>query len=152
MVLKINISEKSGKTYHLELDNQVFIDKKLHEKIEGKDISKDLEGYEFEITGATDNSGFTLMENIEGTVLKKVLLGYGKGMHKRVRREGKKKVSNFKPKGLRLRKTVRGNTISEEVSQINLKIIKEGNKSLKDIFPDQNLPKEKKEEKAEKQE
>ena len=127
-MFKINISEKSGKTYHLESESEEFNGKELHDKIEGKDLSGDLNGYEFEITGASDNAGFTSMEEVEGTGLKKVLLGYGKAMHKRSRREGKKKVSNFKPKGLRRRRTVRGKVISPAVVQINLKIVKEGGK------------------------
>ena len=149
MVFKINIAEKNGKTFHLESDSEEFLEKELHNTMNGKDISADLEGYEFEITGASDNAGFTSMENVEGATLKRVLLSYGKGMHRRPRREGKKKVSNFTPKGLRLRKTVRGKVISPAVVQINLKILKEGNKKLADIFPDQNQKKveEKKEDK-----
>jgi len=137
MTFKINISEKSGNTYHLESDSEELMGKELHNKIEGKDISADLSGYEFEITGASDNAGFTAMENVEGTGLKKILLRYGKGMHKRPRREGKKKISNPRPKGLRLRKTVRGKIISPAIVQINLKILKEGNKKLSEIFPEQ---------------
>ncbi|MDD5012410.1 MAG: S6e family ribosomal protein [Candidatus Nanoarchaeia archaeon] len=144
MVFKINIAEKNGKTYHLELESEELMGKELHDKLEGKDISTDLSGYEFEITGASDTSGFTSMENVEGTGLKKLLLSYGKGMHRRPRREGKKKVSNFTPKGLRLRKTVRGKVISPAIVQINLKILKEGGKKLSEVFPDQNQPKEKK--------
>jgi small subunit ribosomal protein S6e len=145
MAFKINISEKNGKTYHLELESEEMIGKELHDKIYGKDISANLEGYEFEITGASDSAGFTALESVEGTSLKKVLLGYGKAMHKRPRREGKKKVSNFKPKGLRMRKTVRGKVISPAIAQINLKILLEGSKKLSEIFPEQNQPKEKKE-------
>jgi len=141
MVFKINLSEKQGKTYHLESESQEFIGKELHDKIKGEEFSPELIGYEFEITGTTDNAGFTSLENVEGTGLKRVLLSYGKGMHKRVRREGKKKVSNFKPKGLRLRKTVRGKIISEEITQINLKTLKEGNKKLEEVFPEQNQKK-----------
>ncbi len=137
MAFKFNIGTKSGKTFKLETEAQSVVDKMIRSVVQGEEISPDLAGYEFEIAGASDGSGFTLMENVEGVGLKKVMLGYGKGMHKRVRREGKKKVSNFKPKGLRLRKTVRGKLISNEVVQINLKILKEGNKKLEDVFPEQ---------------
>jgi len=44
--------------------------------------------------------------------------------------------------GLRLRKTVRGKVISQLTSQINLSVLKVGTKSLSEIFPDQNKPKE----------
>ncbi len=136
-MFKINISEKTGKTYHLEAEAKELIEKKLHDKIDGKDISQDLVGYEFEITGASDKAGFTVMENVEGIGLKKVLLSYEKGMKKKPRKEGKKKLSKNRPKGLRLRKTVRGKIISKAISQINLKVLKEGEKKLTDIFPEQ---------------
>ena len=141
MAFKINISEKIGKTYHLEAEAKELIEKKLHDKVDGKDISQDLVGYEFEITGASDKAGFTVMENVEGIGLKKVLLSYEKGMKKKPRKEGKKKLSKNRPKGLRLRKTVRGKIISSAISQINLKVLKEGEKKLVDIFPEQSKPK-----------
>lgn len=134
MVFKINIGEKSGKTYKLETEAEALVDKELHQTIDGKEIRDDLEGYEFEITGASDKAGFTAMESVPGIGLKRVLLTYGKGMHKRPKREGKKKISNHNPKGLRLRKTVRGKIISPEIVQVNLKVVKKGKKSLKDIF------------------
>jgi small subunit ribosomal protein S6e len=137
-MFKINISEKSGKTYKLEAEAEGLIEKSLHDKALGEEILPDLKGYEFEITGASDKAGFTAMENVEGVGLKRVLLTYGKAMHKRPRREGKKKVSNPKPKGLRMRKTVRGQVISPEIIQINLKTLKEGAKKLSEIFPEQN--------------
>ena len=142
MAFKINISEKTGRTFHLDAESEELMGKKLHEKILGKDISPDLDGYEFEITGASDKAGFTAMKNVEGFGLKRVLLGYGKGMKKRSRKEGKKKRGNLKPEGLRLRKTVRGNTISEDIIQVNLKVLKEGSKKLIEVFPEQNQKKE----------
>jgi small subunit ribosomal protein S6e len=142
MPFKINIAEKKGKTYHLESESEELVGKELKSKIDGKDISQDLEGYEFEITGASDKSGFTAMKNVEGIGLSKLLLTYGKAMKKRSRKEGKRKLSKNKPKGLRLRKTVRGKIISPAISQINLKILKEGSKKLSEIFPEQNKAKD----------
>jgi len=145
MAFKINISEKTGKTYKIEAEAQNLIGKSLHDKIEGKDISPDLEGYELEITGTSDKSGFTSMKNVPGIGLKRILLVYGKAMKKRPRREGKIKHSKNKFKGLRLRKTVRGKVISEEIVQINLKVLKEGSKKLEEVFPEQCKSKETKE-------
>lgn len=142
MPFKINISGKSGKTYKLELESEELIGKKLHDKVPGKAVLSDLEGYEFEITGASDKSGFTAHEDVPGIGLKRPLLTYGKGMKRRPRKEGKIKVSNPTPKGLRLRKTVRGRVISPEIVQINLKTIKGGSKKLSEIFPEQNKSKE----------
>jgi len=138
MSFKINISEKSGKTFHLELDSEEFIGKELHDKISGKEISPDLNGYEFEIAGTSDKAGFTSLKGVEGIGLKKVLLSYEKGMKNRPKKEGKRKRSKNKPKGLRLRKTVRGKVISPDIVQINLKILNEGSKKLSEVFPDQN--------------
>jgi len=138
MVFKINISEGSGKTYKIETEAESLIDKELHDKIKGTEISPDLEGYEFEITGTSDKSGITSMKEVQGIGLKKVLLTYGKGMKKRPRKEGKKKQLCKKPKGLRLRKNIRGRMISSDIVQINLKVLKDGKKKLSEAFPDQN--------------
>ncbi len=140
-MFKINIGTKEGKTFKIEAEANL-VGKKLRDRIDGKEISPDLEGYEFEIRGASDKAGFTAMEDIEGVGLKRVLLTYGKAMRKRPRREGKKKPLCKKPKGLRLRKTVRGNTISDAIVQINLKVLKEGAKKLSEIFPEQNKSQE----------
>src|SRR3989338_3659485 len=147
MVFKLNMSEKSGKTYRLETESEALLEKSIGDKIEGKEISSDLAGYEFEITGASDNAGFPAFKEVEGIGLGKLILTYGKGMHKKPR--GVKKKGGKKPEGLRLRKTVRGKIISPAIIQINLKILKQGSKKLNEIFPDQNQPKEKKEVKAE---
>lgn len=143
MVFKINISEKSGKTYKLNVESEELVGKALCENVQGEKLSPDLKGYEFEITGASDSAGFPSIEDIGGTGLKKVLLKFGKGMKKRPKREGKKKRSKNRPKGLRLRKTVRGEVISQDVVQVNLKVIKEGEKKLAEIFPEQNKTPEK---------
>ena len=74
------------------------------------------------------------MKEIDGIMLNRVLIGYGIGMKKRPKREGKKKRSNFKPSGLRMRKTARGKIISPEIIQVNLKVLKEGAKKLSEIF------------------
>jgi small subunit ribosomal protein S6e len=141
MTFKINISEKNGKTYHLETESEGLVDKELNQKVLGIEVSPDLNGYEFQITGASDKAGFTSVDG-EGIGLRKVLLNYGKGMKRRSRREGKKKRPNFTPKGLRLRRTARGKVISPQISQINLKILKAGAKELAEIFPEQNQSKE----------
>lgn len=138
MSFKINIATKEGKTFRLETEGEDLAGKKIHDKVSGNEISPDLEGYEFEIAGASDKAGFPHSESVEGSALSRVLLKYGFGFNRRPKKEGKKKRSKNRPKGLRLRKSVRGNTISSDTSQINLKIIKEGNKKLSEVFPDQN--------------
>ncbi len=141
MPFKINISEK-GKAFHIDSESEALVGKQLNDKISGIDVSPELSGYEFQITGASDKSGFPVSNEVEGIGLKGILIGYGVGLKKRARREGKKKRSNFKPKGLRMRRKARGKIISPEIMQINLKVLKEGGKKLSEIFPEQNRPKE----------
>lgn len=141
MAFKLNISNKD-KAWKLELESEDLVGKKIGDKISGKEIKAELDGYELEITGTSDKAGFAGMKDLEGTNLKGVLLGYGFGMHKKHRGLRKKKP-NKKPEGLRMRKTVRGNTISKDTVQINLKVLKSGSKKFEEIFPEQNQPKAK---------
>jgi len=147
MVFKLNISEK-GKAWKLENDSEDWIGKKIGEKVSGKEISADLEGYSLEITGTSDNAGFPGKKDEEGFAMKGILLTKGWGMHtkpKGLRKHPIKKV----PQGMRLKKTVRGNTISKDTAQINLKVLKSGSKKLEQVFPEQNQPKKKEEKPAE---
>ncbi|MEM1577415.1 MAG: S6e family ribosomal protein [Candidatus Pacearchaeota archaeon] len=126
MVFKLDIGTKQGKTYHYEISDEKIkaklIGKKIGDIIKGEIISKDFIGYEFEITGLSDIRGFPGLKNIEGQGIKRVLLSYGVGMRQR------------RPKGLRRKKTVHGNEIGRDVVQINLKVIKEGEKKLEDLI------------------
>jgi small subunit ribosomal protein S6e len=130
MAFKINIAHK-GKTFKVETDNEGLVGHSINDKIDGKEFSKDLEGYELLITGTSDKSGFMGREEIDGPNLHKILLSYGKGMKKKPKGEGK---INRKPKGLRLRKTVRGKEISQATVQINAKVLTEGNKKFETLF------------------
>lgn len=124
MPIKLNISEH-GKAWRLEVTEEVLSGKMVGEKIHGKDIKPEFEGYEFEITGGSDSSGFPLSKDVDGLILKRVLLTKGWGM--RDNREG-----------MRRRKTVRGKVISGTTALLNLKVVKVGHKKLDEIFPDQN--------------
>ena len=141
MTLKINVAYK-GKTFKAETENESLAGYSIGEKLDGKEISEDLAGYEVEITGTSDRAGFTGMANIDGPNLHRVLLNYGKGMHKKPKGE---KKTNKKPNGLRLRKTVRGKEISLDTVQINTKVLKEGAKTFDSLFEKPAETEEKKE-------
>lgn len=138
MPFKINISDKNGKTYKLELETESFEGKQLHDVVPGSEVLPTLSGYEFEIMGASDSAGFTAHEDVEGIGLKKILLKYGKAFKSRPKHEGKRKRTKKRPKGLKLRKTVRGRVISQAIVQINLVVKKAGQKPLSEVFPEQN--------------
>jgi small subunit ribosomal protein S6e len=130
MVFKLNISDR-GKAWKVESESEFFVGKSLGDKIQGKEIKPELEGYEFEISGGSDLAGFPLSKDVPGLALKSLLLTKGFGMRDNT-------------EGVRRRKTVRGKTISASVSLINLKVVKSGAKKFEEIFPEQNKPKEKK--------
>lgn len=130
MPFKINVAHK-GKTAKFEIDSEEIVGKKIGDKINGKTISPDLEDYELEITGTSDKAGFPGLPEEKGRGLRRVLLTYGRGLHKRPK--GIKKQGD-QPKGLRYRKTVRGNEISEDTIQINIKVLKEGKKKFSDLI------------------
>lgn len=141
MAFKINIGNK-GKTFKLEADTESIIGRKIGEKISGKELKSDLDGYELEITGTSDKAGFAGSKDIEGFSLKRVLLSKGKFM----KGWKKRRKSRVKIKGLRKKKTLRGNQISKDTIQINTQVIKHGHKKFEEIFPEQNKPKTKPEE------
>ncbi len=140
MPFKVNISQK-GKSWKLESTSETIAGKKLGDTIEGSDVSDSLEGYTLKITGASDISGFPHKADVQGPEMKRVMFTYGWGMHKRPRKAGKKARQNID--GLRLRKTVRGQQISEKTVQLNCIVAKQGSKQLAEIFPEQNQPKAK---------
>jgi small subunit ribosomal protein S6e len=138
---KIVISDPTTrKSYQLELEQSkalALIGKKIGEEFNGDLIG--LPGYTLKITGGTDKDGFPMHPSVEGAIRKKVLLSEPPGFHPR-------------KKGERRRKTVRGNTISEDIAQINVKVVKKGEKPLEELIPTKPKEEKKEEVKEEKKE
>lgn len=132
MQFKINVSDK-GKTLKLESESESLIRTKIGEIINGSLISPDLDGYELEITGTSDISGFPGIKGQIGSQLRKVLLT-----------KDDKGMRTTRPKGLRLKKSIRGEEISDKTSQINIKVLKHGKKKFEDLLPKKEAPEEKK--------
>ena len=79
---------KTGKSYQKVLaDGSSMMGSKIGGKIKGEDI--ELPGYEFEITGGSDSSGFPMRKDIDGSGRKSALLTSGPGVH--ITRKGMKK-------------------------------------------------------------
>lgn len=110
---------KTGKSYQKVLETEEVEGKKVSEKVSGDFLG--LEGYELQITGGSDNAGFPMRKEIEGVGRKKGYFSGGVGV--KIKRAGMKK-----------RKTVCCNTITTDIVQINLKVIKAGSKSLEELF------------------
>jgi small subunit ribosomal protein S6e len=123
---------KGGKSYTIPVSGHhanSLIGKKINDEVDGIFVS--LPGYKLQITGGTDKDGFPMHSQVQGQVRKKVLLSQPPGFHPT-------------KKGERRRKIVRGDTLSADIMQINVKITKKGEKSIDQIIPQK--PKVKKEE------
>ena len=129
----VDIGSKDGKTFHYEIQAEsarALDGKKIGDKIEGKQIDAKFQGYKFEITGLSNSAGFGARGDLDGSTLKKVLLTKGLGFKGKGGRLSKKRKIN----GLRKRKTVRGNTIASDISQINIKVLEEGKAKLAELL------------------
>jgi len=85
-----------------------FIGRRLGEIIDGAAV--DMPAHKVQIMGGSDRDGFPMRGNVHGGVRRKVVLSGGAGF-------------SAKKSGERRRKTVRGSTITDEIAQINMKIV-----------------------------
>ncbi len=123
MEFKLAIGDPASKrTYKAELkgsDAEKLAGKKIGESFKGELLG--LGGYELQITGGSDNAGFPMRRDVTGPTRRKIILSSGVGF-------------NSKRNGLRRRKSIRGNTISVDIVQVNCKVVKAGKKTLADAF------------------
>jgi small subunit ribosomal protein S6e len=117
--MKAVISFK-GKALQQEIASGMYAGRKIGEKVSGSNVAG-FEGYEFEITGGSDKEGFPMRKGVGGQGRKKLLLSGGIGY-------------NPKEKGIRRRKSICGEEISERIVQINFKVVKEGAKKFEEFF------------------
>lgn len=120
--MKIVYSDpKTGRSAQQDLTVEsaaMFLNRKIGETIDGGAIG--LAGYKLKITGGSDSSGFPLQKSIEGprkTTMFSTVSTVGSS------------------RGMQRRKTVRGNTISNDTMQLNLVIVEYGEKPVDEIFP-----------------
>lgn len=128
---------KKGKSHNVQVTGHhanSLIGKKISDEVEGIFVS--LPGYKLTITGGTDKNGFPMRSDLPGTTRKRLLLSKSLGYHPN-------------EKGKRKKKSIRSNTINQEVVQINMKVTKQGSKSIEDILKSAEQKKEKTDEKAE---
>ena len=137
----MTISDTKGKSVVKELKEDDA--KPLLGLLIGQEIDASLVGLEgkIKITGGSDKSGVPMRADLLGTIRKRILIPKGVGLQNN-------------EKGLRKRKLLRGNTISEEIYQINTKYdgeikVEEPKKEEKAEAPKEKpkaeAPKEKKE-------
>ncbi len=108
---KVIVSDpEDGKSSVVELEESraaPFVGRKIGETVDGTVLG--LSGHTVIITGGSDKSGFPMRPDVHGGIKRKILLGRGVG---------------FKPsqKSIRRRKTIRGNIITDDIAQINVRI------------------------------
>ena len=117
---KIIISDpETGKSRFVEVEGPQavpLIGRKLGEVIDGSVVK--MSGHKMKITGGSDKDGFPMRPNVHGGVRVKVILSEGVGFQS-------------SQKGERQRKTLRGNVITEDIVQINIKIVEKPKKAKK---------------------
>ncbi len=109
---KVIVSDpESGTSKVVELEEAraaPFIGRRIGEIIDGTAV--DLPAHKVQIRGGSDKDGVPMRGNVHGGVRRAVVLSGGAGF-------------NPKKSGERRRKTVRGSTITDEIVQINMKIV-----------------------------
>lgn len=122
--MQIVISDsKTGKAYKVEGKdaeaNALLIGKRIGDIVDADILG--LSGYALEITGGSDKQGMPMRGDVSGTARKRILITNPPG---------------YQPKegGKRRRKSVRGNEISTEISQINVLIKEYGKKPLDELL------------------
>ena len=119
---KVVANDKNGKSYQVQVTGHhanSLIGKKIGDEVDGIFIS--LPGYKLKITGGTDKDGFPLRSDLPGMVRRRLLVSASTG---------------FKPKerGIRKKKSIRGNTIGQDVVQINMKVVKKGSRAIDQLI------------------
>ena len=122
MMIKFVINDpKTGKSYQKELEDKTvagIMGKKIGDEIDAGILG--LPGYKVTITGGSDKDGFGMRKDVDGSSRKRLLLKKGPGYKYN--------------KGIRIRKSVRGNTLSTNIAQVNTKITKAGAKKIDEIL------------------
>lgn len=117
---KIVLSDpETGKSQLLEVEGSKavpLVGRRLGETIDGSALG--FGGHKIQITGGSDKDGFPMRPDIHGGVKTRVILSKGVGFHSTRR-------------GERKRRTLRGNVITEEIIQINMKIVEKPKKAKK---------------------
>jgi small subunit ribosomal protein S6e len=109
---KLIISDpKTGRSRMVEVEGAravPLLGKRIGETIDGS--IADLPKVRLQITGGTDKDGFPMRRDVHGGVKTRIVISEGPGFHPRRR-------------GERRRKTVRGDTITEDITQVNMKVV-----------------------------
>jgi small subunit ribosomal protein S6e len=122
MEIKVVVSDpESGKSYQKEVKDEQA------KRLKGLKIGQEFDGsivgltdFKLKITGGSDKSGFPMRKGIHAFGREKVLTKGGVGYNP-AREE-------------RIRKSIRGEAIAEDISQVNAKVVKKGKQTIEDAL------------------
>ena len=134
----------NGRSYNVTIsgnNHAQFLGKRIGDVVDGIFVGEGetaLNGYKLEITGGSDKTGTPMRRDLDGGSRQSVLVTASTGYkgHKLVQKtkKGAKRTFRYVPDGLRRRRNFRGNTVTQDTRQINLKVVEAGNKPLEAIF------------------
>jgi small subunit ribosomal protein S6e len=135
---KVIVSDpETGTSKAVELEEAravPFVGRRIGESLDGAVV--DLPAHKLQIMGGSDRDGVPMRPNVHGGGRRRVVLSGGVGF-------------NPHAKGQRRRKTLRGDVITDEIAQINTKIIEKPKKPVEN--KSEQPPQEAKTETAEQQ-
>ena len=129
---------KNGKSHQVQVSGHhanSLIGKKIGDEVDGIFIS--LPGYKLQITGGTDKDGFAMRADLPGMGRRRLLLSEGKGFKAR-------------ENGMRKKKSVKGNTVNQDIVQINMKVTKHSSRPIEKLITAQEKEKTEEEKPEEK--
>ena len=129
---------KNGKSHQVQISGHhanSLIGKKIGDEVDG--IFVQLPGYKLILSGGTDKNGFPMRKDFPGMGRRRLLLSKSKGF-------------NAKENGLRKKKSIRGNTINQDIVQINMKVTKYSSKPIDKLIIKEDKDKKEEENKQEK--
>ena len=114
--MNIVISDpKTGKAFSKKIESASnFSGRRIGQEIQLDSVG--LNGYSAKITGGSDKDGFPMKKDLGGTSRKKVFIVVDK------------------KKGEKRRVTKRGNTVADDIKELNVTVTKYGQPSLEDIL------------------
>jgi small subunit ribosomal protein S6e len=110
-IFKVIVSDKQGKSISRELKDkeaQPLLGSRIGDLVDSSILG--ISNGKFQVTGGSDKSGTPMRKDVHGGVKKYILLSKGTGM--RSNREG-----------IRKRKLIRGNIVTEEIYQLNCLLV-----------------------------
>jgi small subunit ribosomal protein S6e len=110
-IFKVIVSDKHGKSISRELKDkeaQPLLGSRIGDLVDSSILG--ISNGKFQVTGGSDKSGTPMRKDVHGGVKKYILLSKGTGM--RNNREG-----------IRKRKLIRGNIVTEEIYQLNCLLV-----------------------------